>query len=238
MKLMLPILAFIAIASVSGQTPGAPVAEKKSATSVARLEKIIFPRLDFGDATLREAVGYLHHKAKLLDPGGQGSLELKIEDEELGNTRITLRLDGVPLSAAVRYCALLAGCDVHKQDDAWFFVPKDTKPAAGRAIALLPKTKDCSALKQAEEIEFPKVDFEDATFREALEFLVAKSRHLDPEHKGVNIVLQSESNEGAVRVTQRSYNISLADVLCIITKKAGYEVVDDDHALIVRPKKK
>ena len=35
---------------------------------------------------------------------------------------------------------------------------------------------------------FPKVDFRDATFREAVEFLAAKSKTLDPTGIGANIV--------------------------------------------------
>ncbi len=40
-------------------------------------------------------------------------------------------------------------------------------------------------------IRFPKIDFRDSTVREAIEFLVSKSKSLDdPSHEGVNIVLR------------------------------------------------
>lgn len=40
------------------------------------------------------------------------------------------------------------------------------------------------------KIVFPKIDFRDSTVREAIEFLVQKSKSLDDEHEGVNIVLR------------------------------------------------
>ena len=39
-------------------------------------------------------------------------------------------------------------------------------------------------------IRFPKIDFRDSTVREAIEFLVTKSKSLDPKNEGVNIVLR------------------------------------------------
>jgi general secretion pathway protein D len=39
-------------------------------------------------------------------------------------------------------------------------------------------------------IRFPKIDFRDSTVREAIEFLVSKSKTLDPEGQGVDIVLK------------------------------------------------
>ena len=46
-------------------------------------------------------------------------------------------------------------------------------------------------------IKFPKIDFRDSTVREAIEFLVTKSKSLDPESQGVNIVLRLGDEGGA-----------------------------------------
>jgi general secretion pathway protein D len=47
------------------------------------------------------------------------------------------------------------------------------------------------------KIIFPKIDFRDSTVREAIEFLVTKSKSLDPESQGVNIVLRLGDEGGA-----------------------------------------
>lgn len=47
-------------------------------------------------------------------------------------------------------------------------------------------------------IVLPKVDFKESTVREAIEFLVKKSKDLDPESVGVNIVLKLDEQGGTV----------------------------------------
>ena len=51
-----------------------------------------------------------------------------------------------------------------------------------------PSTTEIS--KKLTGIIFPKIDFRDSTVREAIEFLVTKSKSLDPASQGVNIVLK------------------------------------------------
>lgn len=47
-------------------------------------------------------------------------------------------------------------------------------------------------------IVLPRVDFKESTVREAIEFLVKKSKDLDPENVGVNIVLKLDEQGGTV----------------------------------------
>ena len=51
--------------------------------------------------------------------------------------------------------------------------------------------------KKLTSIVFPKIDFRDSTVREAIEFLVTKSKSLDPDKEGVNIVLRLGDEGGA-----------------------------------------
>ena len=50
------------------------------------------------------------------------------------------------------------------------------------------------------KIVFPKIDFRDSTVREAIEFLVTKSKTLDPANQGVNIVLRLGDEGGGAAV--------------------------------------
>jgi general secretion pathway protein D len=52
--------------------------------------------------------------------------------------------------------------------------------------------------KKLNSIIIPKIDFRDSTVREAIEFLVKKSKDLDEEREGVNIVLKIEGGAGPV----------------------------------------
>ncbi len=54
--------------------------------------------------------------------------------------------------------------------------------------------------RKLNSIVFPKIDFRDSTVREAIEFLVTKSKTLDVDHEGVNIVLKIPDEGGAATV--------------------------------------
>ena len=201
------------------------------------LEKIIIPKIDFRDSTLAEVAEFLTRRNKRDAADGVG-FDFLVRDEKLRAVRVTFSVKAAPLSAIVRYCALLADCDVVKEKSAFAFALKDPNPPSGRAVGLQPARLRKGTLARAAGIQVPRVDFQESTFREVIEFMQAKSAHLDPTGEGVNIVLKEGPEIGAIRVTQKIETISLADVLRIIAGGAGYEIVDDDFALIIRPKTK
>jgi general secretion pathway protein D len=64
-----------------------------------------------------------------------------------------------------------------------------------KAVEVISNTKSTAPStvainKKLNSIIFPKIDFRDSTVREAIEFLVTKSKSLDTENVGVNIVLK------------------------------------------------
>jgi general secretion pathway protein D len=117
---------------------------------VARLNRIIIPRVDFRDATIRQAVSFLQQRSRDLDasetdPERRGiNIVVKLpvsaaaapapdvlETEEgapaapfaSGDNRITLNLSNVPLYEALRYVATLAGLKVKVEPFAVSLVP-------------------------------------------------------------------------------------------------------------------
>jgi general secretion pathway protein D len=115
---------------------------------IARLNRIVVPRIDFRDATVREAVAFLQQQSRTLDttetsPEQRGiNIFLKLpsvgaaiappvgdfEDDApapvpRADTRITLNLSNVPLYEALRYVATLAGLKVKVEPFAVSLVP-------------------------------------------------------------------------------------------------------------------
>ena len=115
---------------------------------VGRLNRIIIPRVDFRDATVRQAVGFLQQRSRDLDTSEtdperrginivvklpasapQPSAALEVEGEApaaplySGDNRITLNLSNVPLYEALRYVATLAGLKVKVEPFAVSLVP-------------------------------------------------------------------------------------------------------------------
>ncbi len=115
---------------------------------IARLNRIIIPRVDFRDATVRQAVTFLQQRSRDLDstertPDQRGvNIFLKLpapgtavalpsgEFDDItpapvpsGDNRITLNLNNVPLYEALRYVATLAGLKVKVEPFAVSLVP-------------------------------------------------------------------------------------------------------------------
>jgi beta-lactamase regulating signal transducer with metallopeptidase domain len=80
------------------------------------------------------------------------------------------------------------------------------------------ETRDAMSnlMKKAQSIIIPKIQFKDASLRESLDYLARKSRELDPEGKGVSIVLRSEPVDPK-GITFTAEKISLLEALKSIT---------------------
>lgn len=74
-------------------------------------------------------------------------------------------------------------------------------------MLVFPRTDNLKITRKAKEIIIPKVEFRDATVREALDFIRRKALEIDPQKQGVNILL-NEAN-GPV---EQLVSLSLADV--------------------------
>ncbi len=89
------------------------LASESSASSViaTKLDEIIFPSVDFSDATLQEVVTYLVARSKTLDNTGDSQPGVNIildrssagVDTGIAERRVTLRLANVPLRAVLRF---------------------------------------------------------------------------------------------------------------------------------------
>ena len=130
-------------------TDSAAVQEERRGTElmIARLNQVIVPRIDFRDATVRQAISFLQQQSRSLNQGADGqsgiNIVLKLPPtaaavspppaDEFGesaptstspsDSRITLGLNNVPLYEALRYVATLAGLKVKVEPFAVSIVP-------------------------------------------------------------------------------------------------------------------
>jgi len=78
------------------------------------------------------------------------------------------------------------------------------------------RTESLATEKKASEIIIPKIDARDATLRELLEFIQQKSRELDPDKKGVSIILtisDSLPDKGKIDQTRITLDLNYIPVL-------------------------
>lgn len=231
-SLVIPAIAFfIAFASASAENPLHPSATQSATESVDPLDRITLPRIDFRDATVAEIAKFLTEKCKQDNTAGKG-FEFVVRDETLRQTRVTFAVKSAPLSAVIRYCVLLADCTIQRERAAYIFAPADPQsppvPANQKRVG--------SALLKAIGIQFPRLDLAGSTFREAIDFIQARSVGLDEKGEGVNVILKPGPEMDKIRITLKLDNFPLAEVIRLVARQAGYTVDDDDFALIIRPK--
>ena len=197
----------------------------------------IITKVDFQDATLRDACEFLAAKSKRLDEKGEGANIVIRNADKIGDVRITLTLNNVPFVQVLRYIAEMANCEVVREEFAFVVGPKQAgKAPVPIAPAAPAAAKPADAvLKMADAIVFPRIDFRDATLAESVKFLTVKSRKLDAEGKGVNIVLKHTDKIGEARITLDLSNVPIAEVLRYVAVLADCELVREESAFVLRP---
>lgn len=115
------------------------------------------------------------------------------------------------------------------------FAPDSPSPEAGTGAA--PSGAGESPLVgKLRAIVIPKVEFVDTPLKDAIDFLVTRSRELDPdpEGNGVNVIL--EDGLSASLLTLDVTNIPLAEALRITAELAGAQITIDEHAVVIGPR--
>lgn len=159
------------------------------AQSGAAFEKasgIRYPKIDFADATLEDAAAFLSKASRDLTADKSG-VNILIKSPTAAQKKVTLRVTSMPGAEAIRYCAEAAGFFVTWTGDAAVF--SDQKNVASPTVAYDGGGRTLAG--RAAKMIIPKVDFRDATMREALEFLASKSASLAPGGQRLNIIINS-----------------------------------------------
>ena len=99
-----------------------------------------------------------------------------------------------------------------------------------------------SALKKKlHSIVIPKVEFEDSTISQVIVFLKTKSMELDPEHRGVDIVLHASKSFPQKEIASRTvtitmYNVPLGEAIRYICMSSGLKFKIDKSAVLIADK--
>ncbi len=233
-------LVFLITASLAPSENNAdakPPAVTKPTTQL-RAEAIILPKVEFQDASLDEALEFLRIKSKDLDPEKKGINIIVVKPKESGGASVSLELKDIPLIEALRYVAELSGLELRfDEHSAILEAPKKEQaaPKAAPAPAIAPERAKTAVMKRAEAIIFPKIEFQDATLFEALEFLRIKSKELDPEKKGINIIAVKSKAADDAKLTLSLSDVPLSVALRYIAELAGMQIKTDEHAYLLMP---
>ncbi len=197
-----------------------------------KVQKIIFPVVQFKDATIEQAVEYIRMKSRDLDtisqPPVTKGVSIVLRSGGLADT-ISLDLRDAPLIEVVRYCAERVGLQYRVEKHAVVLATKfEEKPAP-------PAATPPPVLGTADQMVFPVIQFTDASVFAAAEYFQAKSRDLDPEKKGVNIVVKPGGADNKITLNLR--NIPLPYALAYAAELGGYQLTEDGQSYLLTPVK-
>ncbi len=197
-----------------------------------KVQKIIFPVVQFKDATIEQAVEYIRVKSRDLDtisqPPVTKGVSIVLRGGGLADT-ISLDLRDAPLIEVVRYCAERVGLQYRVEKHAVVLAAKfEEKPAP-------PAATPPPVLGTADQMVFPVIQFTDASIFAATEYFQVKSRDLDPEKKGVNIIVKPGGAD--IKITLNLRNIPLPYALAYAAELGGYQLTEDGQSYLLTPVK-
>jgi len=91
------------------------------------------------------------------------------------------------------------------------------------------------AAEKAGKIIIPQVSFQEASLNEVVGFLVKKSRELDPDKQGVNIILQDAPRGQPATITLNLRNVPLLQAVKYIAAIVGMKMVGEPNSLRLVP---
>jgi hypothetical protein len=83
-------------------------------------------------------------------------------------------------------------------------------------------------------IILPTVQFQDATLTESIEFLRVKSRELDPEKKGLNILVKPGGDPKA-KITMALKDVPAYEALRYVAEIAGHKLTVEGDVFVITP---
>ncbi len=124
-----------------------------------------------------------------------------------------------------------------RQVDEKWFEPIVNKDAADLAQSGQPPIVAHTnfTLEQRLRDIFLSLDFNNATIEEATNFLSTESKRIDPDHKGVNFVIQPDASATAKPVTLALNNVPLSEALRYVCQLANVKYKVQDYAISIVP---
>ncbi|MFC5454293.1 M56 family metallopeptidase [Prosthecobacter fluviatilis] len=202
----------------------------------SKLDKIIIPSIQFKEASVQEALEYLRVKGRefdtlTTDPKARGVSILYRAGDPPSAAIISLDLKDIPLSEALRYVVELANLKMSVQPYA--VVVSETEIKTGAASS----SQVPAAEMPSPRVIIPSLEMREASLNECLDFIRNQSRELDPERKGVNIILQPGGDTSA-NITLSLKDVPVDEALRYCAELGHHKLTHDARSYVLIPESK
>jgi hypothetical protein len=181
-------------------------------------------------------VDALVSKSRELDPDQVG-LNITLGGHKDEATLIRMSLRQVPIGEALRTLAEKADLEIRVEGEAIQLNTKLKEPKLRSSTASSRAADSPKLPAKAERLIIPRLEFRDAKLDEAVDFLVRKSREVDPDHIGLKITLGGQKDE-VTEVNLSLMQVPLADVVRMLAMYADLEIVVQGEAIQLKTKLK
>lgn len=116
--------------------------------------------------------------------------------------------------------------------------PADPFFEGDKGSAMLAAPKTVAQIQKMDRIILPRVQFQDASIEEAIEFLRVKSRDLDtssPGGGGVNMILRNGDAPSSARISLDLKDVPLSEALRYVTELAQMKYKVESNAVMIVP---
>ena len=88
-------------------------------------------------------------------------------------------------------------------------------------------------LSKARTITLPTLDYREATIREILSDIAAKSKTADPQGAGVNVVINLDPTLAGRKLTMRLHKVTVEKAFTLLASVAGLYIRYEPNAVVV-----
>jgi hypothetical protein len=196
----------------------------------ARLEKIIIPQIEFNDVGLSDALAFLRTKAREHDSEKKGVNLIYKPRAETPEPRLTVSFKEIPLTEALKYFAQLAALDLEFSEAAVVLDERSARMTGSPTSQPKGMSQDL-----ASRLILPQVEFKEASLPKILQFLQQKSLELDPEKKGLNLILNAPGDPSpeTIQISLHLREVPLSEALRYVAKLANLNLRYDDDAVVL-----
>ena len=250
--MLLPCVALSQEAKAPAEPAQIDKEDSLEAIVLKKLSTIIIPAIDFEGVSIEEAFDFMRTRARELDlnekdpanrgigfvirkpQAARGAQGAAVEEKAVVISE--LQLHNVSLLSALKYTCLLTNTRFSIENG----IIISPKKEGDKELAIPVDQAAKAALQnKLNTVMIPKIDFENVTIDEALEYLRVRFTEFDPDKKHLNLVLVKPlGNEVPEIAEMQLKNVSVATYLKQICEATNLEYTVDDAAVILTPKKK
>ncbi|MCX6907531.1 MAG: hypothetical protein NTY01_05755 [Verrucomicrobia bacterium] len=197
-----------------------------TAADNTKASRLMFPRIEFHQATLDDVVAFFCQQSRKLDPDKSGVTIILVPSDKTKSAKVDLSLVNASLAKAVKYVALRAGLEIKRDGEDIIL------HAAGTACVLDTAADNTKASK----LIFPSIELRQASLVDVIAFFCQRSRQLDPAKTGVTIILAPSDKTKSAKIDLSLVNVSLSKALKYLAITAGLEMTRDGEDIILKSK--